>query len=134
MVALVNAGALEAAESLVEEADWAADPAASPADRFHDALSLLFVLGMLALNHRADYPAAARSFRRVFEACRAVPSGTGAAALLWPARYHEALALSHGAELAQAQEAALDLLAPGDTRLPEVPAAYRDWARELVAR
>ena len=145
VVALVNTGAYEAAEALIEEGDDdppvphaapGAAPGAAPdavgAIAFADRLSLVFVLGMLKLNHRADHGGAAQAFQRVFAACRACADQPAARTLLWPARYHEALALSHAAKTGLAQNAALDLLAPVPAGAPEVPAPYRAWAKQLL--
>ncbi|RUQ75210.1 methyltransferase domain-containing protein [Azospirillum doebereinerae] len=129
IVALVNAGAYASAESLVEAGDEGlAEPGTDVADR----LSLAFVVGMLKLNHRADQQGAAETFHAVYFACRRRLDDPTGRTLLWPARYHEALALSHAGRMSAAQNAATDLLAPAPTGAPEVPSPYRAWAQQIL--
>lgn len=133
-VILVNAGRYDDALTLVERKDWddgSRDMAAAADDAaLGDGLSLLFVLGILALNHLVDYPAAAAVFGRLYEACRAAPSHGVARDLLWHARYHQGLALRYQDDAVGAAAAAHDLLAPSAAGWPPVPPAYRAWAEQ----
>lgn len=132
IVTLVNAGSYDAAQSLVMETDGDPIPQDADAIAFADRLSLLFVVGVLALNYQSDHGRAAQVFRRLYDACRMRPGTSGARTLLWPARYHEALALSQAGRSDSAQNAAIDLLAPVKEGQPEVPAPYRAWAAQLL--
>lgn len=102
-------------------------------------LSAAFGLAILALNHQGDASRAAHLFGLVHDrarvACTTDATGPVPLALLWPARYCQALALVRAGDGPGSRAAARSLLDPGPPGpdLPRIPADLRASARELLA-
>jgi SAM-dependent methyltransferase len=102
-------------------------------------LSATFCLGILALNHHGEPARAARLFALAHDgarsACATGAPGPAALALLWPARYCQALALGRAGDGAGSRAAASSLIGPIPLAagLPPVPADLQASAQELLA-
>ncbi|HVQ75512.1 MAG TPA: class I SAM-dependent methyltransferase [Candidatus Binatia bacterium] len=151
-IRLVNAGHYASAERLapaVAEAFGLGDrpfPIASQggarhgaAPRDERAMSAAFCLGVLALNHQGQAARAAALFGLVHDEARtALGRGSGdpvASALLWPARYSQALALGRTGDHRACEAAARSLVDPGAdaASFPPVPADLVASAQRLLA-
>jgi hypothetical protein len=102
-------------------------------------LNATFCLGILALNHDGESARAAGLFARVHDGARAACAtgapGPAALALLWPARYCQALALRRAGDGAGSRAAASSLIQPipPGPGVPPVPADLQASAQELLA-
>jgi SAM-dependent methyltransferase len=142
-VRLVNGGQYRDAEKLAEEVTRAlgspGDDVGSPRrlPPGDSALNALYCLGILMLNHRAQAGPAARVFALVHDRARtayaAGKPSPSATALIWQARYSQALALKQAGEHDACAVAVESMIRKSETRLPPVPAALCDSARELLA-
>ena len=87
----------------------------------HNLPCLLYYQGMLELNHRADYAAAAASFNAAFSIASAFASTMQVFYLewwdlLWKMKFHEGLALQYGGDAESAKECYACILShSGDT-------------------
>jgi hypothetical protein len=87
-----------------------------------------FAWGLYLLNHRADYPAAASMFARIWQQAQDNPAD---AALLWPARFHQGLASRHRGDARTAALIAAEIGADASAALP-VPAEFLARLGELL--
>lgn len=126
-VMLVSLGAYEAADRLV-----AAVEAAFP-DNDAAAACTAVALGFLYLNHHQAPGKAAQWFGRAVEASeRLAAHAAQSAALLWPARLHQAIALADAGERQRAGEVVRPLLRSAPAGLPAIPPDLRARAETLV--
>ncbi|MSP89131.1 MAG: class I SAM-dependent methyltransferase [Alphaproteobacteria bacterium] len=135
-VRLANAGTYEQADRLQPAvAETLGVPVAGVFDdaRAPDhvrAIDAAFCMGIMALNHKPDYPRAARLFALAFRGCR---TQTPPRALVWEARYHEALACHHHGDGEAVKRIVHEFTGPPPPGLPPVPASVRERAEKLVA-
>jgi hypothetical protein len=148
-IRLVNAGHYAWADRLARPvaatlgldglAPLTTDGGARPDSGAGSALSAAFCLGILALNHHGEPARAAHLFALVHEgaraACSAGTPGASARALLWPARYCQALALGRAGDGPGSRAAASSLAGPAQAPpgLPPIPPDLRASAQELLA-
>jgi hypothetical protein len=143
-VRLVNQGSGDVAAQLVDDVEApfgvvsgeAPDPAALAA-RTDLELDATFCRAMLALNHERAPERAGQWFHSAYEAAcerwRGATASLPAQALLWTARYHEALALAVAGDRHRAALIAEDITTGCATTQPPVPPSLADAARLLVA-
>jgi hypothetical protein len=121
---LVNLGHYLAAEVVVQSHD---SPAREPLTS--DDLAAAFAYGVFLLNYKSEYSAASAVFGQVWEIAHAGATGHG---LLWPARFHQALASWYQGDREAAKLIAEEISAPPPD-LPPVPGEYQQRLSELVA-
>ena len=93
-----------------------------------DNLAAAFAYGVYLLNHKSEFSAAGAVFGQVWEAAHASATGH---ALMWPARFHQALASWYKGDREAAKLIAEEMSAPPPD-LPPVPGEYRQRLSELV--
>jgi 2-polyprenyl-3-methyl-5-hydroxy-6-metoxy-1,4-benzoquinol methylase len=143
-VRLVNQGSGAGAARLVAEVEAAfgvapgeaPDPAALAAGSDLE-LDAVFCRAMLALNHQRTPERAASWFHSAYEAAcerwRSATASPSAQALLWTARYHEALALARAGNPHRAALIAEQITSDHATTQPPVPPSLADAACPLLA-
>ena len=94
-----------------------------------DDLDAAFAYGVYLLNYKSEFSAASAVFGQVWETAHASPTGHG---LLWPARFHQALASWYQGDREAAKLIAEEISAPPPD-LPPVPCDYQQRLSELVA-
>jgi hypothetical protein len=94
---------------------------------YHGA-ELAFACGVYLLNHKSEFAEAGRIFGQVWEAARASATGRD---LLWPARFHQALASRYRGDWEAARLIAEEISDPPQG-LPLVPDEYQQRLGELV--
>jgi hypothetical protein len=121
---LVNLGHYLAAEVVVRSHD------APVRERLtSDDLAAAFAYGVYLLNYKSEFSAASAVFGQVWEIAHASATGHG---LLWPARFHQALASWYQGDREAAKLIAEEISAPPPD-LPPVPCEYQQRLSELVA-
>lgn len=134
-VDLVNAGRYADAEALLPDTDPLAPPTAG-LDDVGQQQSVAFAAGIVALN-TGRYGPATRHFRCVYEACLRNPNIPHSRAIVWPALYHQGLALSRdtAADTARPRlrQIADELSRDHGPPWPAIPGEYRDWARQQTS-
>ncbi len=93
-----------------------------------DDLAAAFAYGVYLLNHKSEFSTASAVFEQIWETAHASAAGHG---LLWPARFHQALANWHRGDREAARLIAEEISAPPPD-LPPVPGEYRQRLSELV--
>ena len=94
-----------------------------------DDLDAAFAYGVYLLNYKSEFSAASAVFGQVWETAHASPTGH---ALLWPARFHQALASWYDGDREAVRLIAEEISAPPPD-LPPVPDEYQQRLSELVA-
>jgi hypothetical protein len=94
-----------------------------------DDLAAAFAYGVYLLNYKSEFSAASAIFGQVWETAHTSPTGHG---LLWPARFHQALASWYQGDREAAKLIAEEISAPLPD-LPPVPCEYQQRLSELVA-
>jgi hypothetical protein len=94
-----------------------------------DDLAVAYAWGLYLLNHKSEFAAASAVFGRVWESAGRTATDSG---LLWPARFHQALASRHHGDREAVKLIAEELSAPLPG-LPPVPDEYRERLGELLA-
>jgi len=120
---LVNLGHYFVAEEVVRSHDPAGERLTS------DDLAAAFAYGVYLLNHKSEFSAASAIFGQVWETAHASATGHG---LLWPARFHQALASWYDGDREAVRLIAEEISAPPPD-LPPVPDEYQQRLSELVA-
>jgi SAM-dependent methyltransferase len=143
-VRLVNAGRYPEAAQLEQDVraalrvagEWPGTTAALGGDD-DAALSSLFCLGILALNHHARFETAAGLFglvhRLAVVACATQPQVIAATSLIWQARYHEALALKQTGNQGACEAIVRGVLEQRAAHLPEITEEVLAAVRGLAA-
>jgi hypothetical protein len=121
---LVNLGHYLAAEAVVQSHHALARERLTS-----DDLAAVFAYGIYLLNHKSEFSAASAVFGQVWETAHASATGHG---LLWPARFHQALANWYQGDREAARLIAEQISAPPPD-LPPVPGEYQQRLSELVA-
>jgi hypothetical protein len=119
---LVNLGHYVTAEEVIGPQEL---PSFEPIAASNFALA--FATGVYLLNYKAEYAAAAAVFEQAWNAARERATDD---ALLWPARFHQALASQYGGDYEAAHVIAKEILDP-PPGLPAVPDEYRQRLSEL---
>jgi SAM-dependent methyltransferase len=145
-VCLVNAGRYAEAAHLADAvsaalgvtAESLSPPMTAPLEADSDiVLNSLFCLGMLALNHQVRFERAAAFFGLAHRFARAAYSARRpshvAASLIWPARYHEALALQRAGEQSACEVVVRSVIEERNRKLPEVDPTVLDALRRLIS-
>jgi SAM-dependent methyltransferase len=120
---LVNLGHYFVAEEVVRSHDPAGERLTS------DDLAAAFAYGVYLLNYKSEFSAASAVFGQVWETAHATATGHG---LLWPARFHQALASWYDGDREAVRLIAEEISAPPPD-LPPVPDEYQQRLSELVA-
>jgi hypothetical protein len=94
-----------------------------------DDLAAAFAYGIHLLNYKSDFSAAGAVFGEVWETAHARAAGND---LLWPARFHQALASWYQGDRETAKLIAEEISAP-PPNLPPVPGEYQQRISELIA-
>ena len=120
---LVNLGHYLVAEEVVRSHDAPAHERLTS-----DDLAAAFAYGVYLLNYKSEFSAASAVFGQIWETAHASATGHG---LLWPARFHQALANWYRGDRETARLIAEEISAPPPD-LPPVPGEYRQRLSELV--
>ena len=120
---LVNLGHYLVAEEVVPSHDAPAHERLTS-----DDLAAAFAYGVYLLNYKSEFSAASAVFGQIWEIAHANATGHG---LLWPARFHQALANWYRGDRETARLIAEEISAPPPD-LPPVPGEYRQRLSELV--